>query len=795
MREALKLSLFFFVCLAFLPASLTAATGSKVAAGYGFSVAVHDDGTVWSWGDNQYGQAGVPGSVEYHAPVQVVGTGGVGFLTDIAAVDVGFNYTLALKNDGTVWAWGDNSYGQLGIDSTQAYDYPVQVKNSSGTGFLSGVKAIACGSSHALALLNDGTVFAWGRNDRHQINATAGDKSSLPVQYPGLSDIVAVAAGLSFNLVLADDGRVWAWGSNYSGELGDGTTGGYSGIAAVVKSADGAGSLQGITSIGAGGTHSLAVGQDGSGWAWGFGTQGQLGDDSFSDTSLPVRVKGTGGVGFLGDISLMTGGYNHSLALLSDGTVYAWGENGYQGLLGDGTSDSSGVPVQVLDVGSGDPMTDVTAIGSSQYHNLALKKNGKIAAWGGNYYGQLGDGRAGKRILPYMVEGLQNMTAVSGGRSHSLALKDDGTVWVWGRNYYGQLSDGTTEDNSSPQKISGLSNVEAISAGDHFNLALKEDGTVWAWGRNEHGQLTIAPPDTDPHTTPVQVKSNPTTFLTGVKAVAAGGTHALALLTQDSAVKAWGNNLDGQLGITFTYANSSYPIFVAPPPGGSLKLSGVYKIAAGGAHSLAINTNLDRLWTWGDDGGGQLADGLPLDDKYEPVVAIALTGDDYLSDVSGGSDHTLVRTNADRPSVSGDNYWGQLGDGTKDDRSDEYQLSSPTYTSKVAAGEKHSLALTRDTGSVWAWGSNGSGQLGDGTKTEKLSPNLVPDISNITQIAAGGSHSLALMDDGTVWTWGSNEYGQIGDGRVWNERVWVEGLNLLRKSPWVIFLPAILKTE
>ena len=803
MKELLKLSLFFLIFLSLIPNPLAAATGSKVAAGYGFSLAVHEDGTVWSWGDNQYGQAGVPGAIEYHTPVQVAGPGGVGYLTDIIAVEVGYDFAVALRRDGTVWAWGGNNYGQLGIDSTQSYGYPVQVKNSSGNDFLSGVTAIACGDGHCLALLEDETVWAWGNNNKHQLNNTAGAISKLPVQCATPSGVIGIAAGSSHNLALTDDGRVWAWGLDQNGQLGDGTSGGDSGVANPVKSADGAGFLSAMVSINAGSTHSLAVGKDGSGWAWGGNGDGQLGNNAFTPSvPLPVQVNGVGGVGFLGDISSMTGGQSHSLALLNDGTLYSWGENYSVGLLGNGETGYSKVPVQVLEVDSNDPMAGVIVIASSQYHNLAVKRDGAIAAWGGNYSGQLGDGRAGNKITPYMVSGLENMIAVSGGQDHSLALKGDGTVWSWGNNFYGQLGDGTTEKSSLPERIAGLSSISAISAGDSFSLALKDDGTVWAWGRNNHGQLTIEPVDSAPHPAPVQVKANPTTFLTGIQAVAAGGTHALALLTNGD-VKAWGNNTSGQLGIYWTFANQVYPTFVVrlpdpdPPPPSPVKLTDIYKIAAGGNHSLAINNSQDILWAWGSDDNGQLGDGLPELNQYTAVIAMSLSGEnEYLSDVSGGIDHTLARVNlVEKPWVFGDNYWGQLGDGTKDDRADEYRLSTPAYTIKVAGGEQHSLSLTRDNGSVWAWGRNGSGQLGDGTKTERLTPNQIPGLSDFTEIAAGRFHSLALKSDGTVWTWGSNEHGQIGDGRVWNERVWVQGLSLVNESPWVIFLPAILKKE
>ncbi len=211
-------------------------------------------------------------------------------------------------------------------------------------------------------------------------------------------------------------------------------------------------------------------------------------------------------------VTAIAGGHYHSLALKTDGTVWAWGYNGH-GQLGDGTTTNRSTPVQVL--------TGVTAIAGGDHHSLAVKTDGTVWAWGFNQYGELGDAPVSNRS-PVQVKGLTGVTALAAGDHHSLALKTDGTIWALGRNdNYGQLGDGTKTNNSTPVQVKDLAGVTAIAADDDHSLAVKTDGTAWAWGDNEYGQLGDG--TTTNRSVPVQVKS-----LTGVTAIAAGTNHSLA---------------------------------------------------------------------------------------------------------------------------------------------------------------------------------------------------------------------------------------------------------------------------
>jgi alpha-tubulin suppressor-like RCC1 family protein len=292
-------------------------------------------------------------------------------------------------------------------------------------------------------------------------------------------------------------------GNNGSGQLGDGTV--ISRILPVESQMSAALNLAAGSYYGNG--HSLAVKTDGTVWAWGYNGYGQLGDNTTVNKTTPVQV------GLSGVTNVAAGAF-HSLAVKTDGTVWAWGYN-YYGQLGNNTTVQKNAPVKVLG-----GLSDVTAVAAGQYHSLAVKTDGTVWAWGYNYYGALGDNTTVAKSTPVQVSGLSNVTAVAAGDSHSLAVKRDGTVWAWGYNGQGQLGNNSTAQKIVPVQVSGLSDVTAVAAGLYHSLAVKRDGTVWAWGYNGYGQLGNN--TTASTSTPVQVQGLGTATL-----IAAGGYHSL----------------------------------------------------------------------------------------------------------------------------------------------------------------------------------------------------------------------------------------------------------------------------
>jgi alpha-tubulin suppressor-like RCC1 family protein len=350
--------------------------------------------------------------------------------------------------------------------------------------------------------------------------------------------------------------------------------------------------------------------------AWGFNEDGELGDGTTRSSDVPVEVSGLHGV------RAIASGTHHSLALLDDGTVMAWGMNS-SGQLGNGTTQKSDLPVPV----SG--LSNVVAVAAGEDHSLALLNNGTVMAWGMNSSGQLGDGGTTNSEVPVAVRGLSKVVAVSAGGSFSLALLTDGTVMAWGEAFHGQLGDGGMEDSDIPVPVRGPTGVSAISAGLRHGLALLSDGTVMAWGDNQYGQLG----DRTETQRDVPV---PVSGLTGVGAISAGKSQSLAVVV-GGAVVAWGDNEKGQLGDgshTGPEHCGTPPIFAcSKAPITVSGLSGVKAISAGG-HSLALLAN-GAVMAWGPNNVGQLGDGSGVGPEACSPSASACSTIPVLSSTSG----------------------------------------------------------------------------------------------------------------------------------------------------------------
>ncbi|REE99718.1 alpha-tubulin suppressor-like RCC1 family protein [Thermomonospora umbrina] len=348
-------------------------------------------------------------------------------------VAAGTVHTLGVKNDGTVWAAGRNSDGQLGDGTTTWRNAPVNVEGL--TGVLRTPGSVAGGDAHSVAVKADGTVWAWGQNSAGQLGDGTTTGRTTPVQVAGLTGVVAVAAGGDFSLALKSDGTVWGWGGNGSGQLGDGTT---TGRTTPVQATG----LTGVVSLAARGQRVMAVRSDGTVRAWGAGP---LGNGATAGSSTPVTVTGlTGVVTRPGAIAV---GIDHFVAVKTDGTVWTWGGNA-NGQLGDGTTTGRTTPVQVTG------LTGVSGVGAGYWYSLAVKSDGTGAAWGHNANGQLGNGTTGgESTTPVPVTGLSGATGIASGGWFSVANRADGTIFTWGSNAAGQLADGTYTNRTTPGPV------------------------------------------------------------------------------------------------------------------------------------------------------------------------------------------------------------------------------------------------------------------------------------------------------------------------------------------------------
>ena len=321
-------------------------------------------------------------------------------------------------------------------------------------------------------------VNSWGNNSHGELGNETTNNSSSPVQVYGSNNSIAIAGGTEavYNLFESNGtGMVAAWGNNNYGQLGNGTiNNSYSPY--MISN------FNNIVAIAGGGNTGYALKSDGTVWAWGYGAYGQLGNGSTTNAQTnPVQVSG------LTNIISIAGIGNTGYALKSDGTVWAWGF-GTHGEIGNGsTSSSQTTPVQV----SG--LTNIVAIAGGGDTGYALDSSGHVWSWGYGGYGQLGNGTTTyAQTTPVQVSGLTNIIAIAGGQGAGTgyALKSDGTVWAWGNGGYGQLGNGTTTTvQTIPVETSYLSNIVAIVGGGNTCYALKSDGTIWAWGFGNDGEL------------------------------------------------------------------------------------------------------------------------------------------------------------------------------------------------------------------------------------------------------------------------------------------------------------------
>ncbi|KJY65121.1 RCC1 repeat domain protein, 2 domains [Bifidobacterium polysaccharolyticum] len=375
---------------------------------------------------------------------------------------------------------------------------------------------------------------------------------------------------------------------------------------------------------------SLAVGSDGNAYAWGFNNYGQLGNGNTSNRNTPVIVKKPAGVSADFTYVQVSAGTDHSLAVGSDGYAYAWGNNN-NGQLGNNTTSFSSVPVRVCDPSTGsnvDTGLKAIQVSAGRLFSLAIDQDGNTWAWGNNDNGQLGNGNTRGTNTPQSVlldpkhaSTVLKTVQVSAGDFHSLAIDQDGNTWAWGRNDYGQLGNGKTSGTNAnptpssvlldPKHASTVLKAVQVSAGGSLSLVIDQDGNTWAWGHNDYGQLGNGSTSSLRNPVPSSVLLNPKDTSTVLKAVqvSAGWAHSMAIDTDGNAW-AWGQNNYGKLGNNTTSdQHSPVKVFASAK---STSAAGSWlstaQISAGGNHSLAIGKD-GNTSAWGFNRYGQLGNG------------------------------------------------------------------------------------------------------------------------------------------------------------------------------------------
>ena len=671
-----------------------------------------------------------------------------GLAGGILALAASGYHTCAVTSGGGAKCWGWNGNGQLGNNSTTDSHVPVDV-----TGLSGGIVAIATGSSHTCALTSAGGVKCWGRNNLGQLGNSSTTDSRVPVDVSGLSTgVAAIALGDSHSCALTTSGGVKCWGGNWNGQLGNNSKT-ESHVPVEVT-----GLTSGASAIAVGSFHTCAL-VGGSVKCWGENGFGQLGNDSTAESLVPMDV-----TDLTSGVQAIAAGYYHTCAV-SDGHVKCWGMNN-AGQLGNNSTTNSHVPVDVTGLSS------VVGVGGGFNHTCALTSGGDVKCWGLNDSGQLGIGVLVKHIVPVDVTGLSSgAQAISAGTYHTCALTSGGGIKCWGANNHGQLGNNSTAPSGVPVDVTGLtSGVAAISASTSHTCALMGDGKVKCWGWNGNGQLGNNSTTDSP--VPVEVSG-----LTGATALGAGDRHTCAAVPAAPFVKCWGGNWNGQLG-----DNSTTP---SPVPVDVSGLTGqVISIDAGLMHTCAAMA-AGGIQCWGFNAVGQLGDGSNTD-RHVPVPVSGITA---IAAVSTGYEHTCTALSTGAK-CWGVNYDGELGNNSVTGSNVPVTVSGlTTGITDISAGSYHTCAVVN--GGAKCWGYNYFGQLGNNSTSGSWVPMNVNGLSSgVTSLSAGDSHTCAVVSGGAK-CWGALYYGQLGNGEFGFRSTPADVVGILSGS--YLYLPVIMK--
>lgn len=679
------------------------------------------------------------------------------------AISAGFNHTLIIQ-EGVVFAWGENIYGQLGDGSFSTTAAGVPVAG------LDHIIAVSAGRRHSMALRADGKVFIWGDNTYGQLGAV-GAGSAIPIQLSGVSDIIDIQAGDFHCMALKSDGTVITWGINNLGELGQGFFSPSAPPGSVVTSS-GTGVLNGVTLISAGARHSLAI-KDGRVLGWGDNYNTQLGrlPSSFTSRNRPIAVRKK--IGFfpipLTDIISLSAGETHTMATDVEGNLWTWGE-GVFGQLGIGGPIDPLDPTTYRRQDAVNVASKVRTMAAGYSHSTFIGSKGELHFFGANFHGQFGVPLTTTRVLSDSTVSYDKSVALACGSDFTIILKSNGSLVGAGDNAHTQFG-----VHPGPPAISSFvpffNKTDRIAqlVNQENSFILRADGTVWSFGHKDYLGFSAS----GHVSTPMQIPG-----LSDIIALGATNKNAFAL-TVDGKVYAWGENDSGVCGQGTTTSLYTTPILIAAL-NDIVYIDGTIQgfTSSDGSSACAIDVNGD-LYAWGNNWKYALGDGTNTD-RLTPVRS-TLTSKDFSVSMSKGN--TLVLNADNTVEVWGD--WdtdGAVFTGLS--YTPKKIINSTSRFKSISSTREIRMALTVD-GKIELWGESDSNSpnffkicKGASPYYEVAfpsrayeSPSSSTQIDNVKFLESGDYIGYFIKADGSTWSWGANSEGQLGIGYESSEEV------------------------
>ena len=704
--------------------------------------AIRDDGALVCWGFNNAGQVGNGTfTTPITSPALVTNLPNA-----VVSVSAGSNHTCGVTINNAVVCWGSNSQFQLGNSAANSAT-PVGVSG------LNNVVAVAAGGAHSCAILLSGSVMCWGSNSAGQLGAGVDPsvmaRSAAPVLVSHLANVRAISAGTSHTCALVANGTVKCWGSNDNGQLGNGSTGGFSTTPGIVSSFIGAtGAVP--AEIASGLRYNCVRLSDGTVNCWGDNSAGQLGNGSATSHGVNHPVVASVATSVVVGLS---SGSDDTCAILVNGTVQCWGAN-------DANELGGGTPVPGV--------SNVVEIASGADHNCARNAGGTIQCWGLNSFGEHGDGGISVQTVDQVlgITGLVSARAVSAGSTFTCATRGTGTAACWGRGDSGQLGNSGSANSPNAVAVTGITNAVSLTTGDKHACIVDATGIAKCWGDGTFGQLGNGVSGAGTRSTqPVTVTS---TF--PFIAISAGFTHTCAVTAGFGLIRCWGSNASGQLG-TGDQNTSSVSVQ-------SAGIANAVAVAAGNKFTCALVAD-GTVSCWGDNSLGQLGDGgAELFTKIPKQVA----GLANIVGISAGDSHVCAVSVSGSVSCWGGNSRGQIGNNTALTANLPVIAQGLSDALSVSGGGLFTCAV-RTFGGADCWGANSAGELSTKDSLSHLTPALVIGgfvavqgvsvpvaLGGVTAITAGApsvnddEQACALGASGRLLCWGGNDFGQIGDG-------------------------------